>query len=38
VLGVDRYGASAPYKTIYEQFGLTADRLAKVAKKLLMQE
>jgi transketolase len=38
VLGVDRYGASAPYKTIYEQFGLTADRLAKVSKKLLMQE
>ena len=38
VLGVDRYGASAPYKTIYEQFGLTADRLAEVAKKLLVEE
>jgi transketolase len=35
VLGVDRYGASAPYKTIYEQYGLTADRLTIEVKNLL---
>jgi transketolase len=35
VLGIDRYGASAPYKTIYEQYGLTADRLTIEVKNLL---
>ena len=30
VIGIERFGASAPYKTLYEQFGLTAD--AVVAK------
>jgi transketolase len=35
VLGIDCYGASAPYKTIYEQYGLTADRLTIEVKNLL---
>ncbi|WP_285782318.1 transketolase [Microbispora sp. NBRC 16548] len=35
VLGIDHFGASAPYKTIYEQFGLTADRVVAAAKASL---
>ncbi|WP_249345729.1 transketolase [Microbispora sp. H11081] len=35
VLGLDHFGASAPYKTIYEQFGLTADRVVAAAKASL---
>jgi transketolase len=35
VIGVDRFGASAPYKTIFEQYGLTADRVAEKAKSLI---
>lgn len=29
VLGVDRYGASAPYQVIYREYGLTASRIAE---------
>jgi transketolase len=35
VIGLDRYGASAPYETIYEQLGLTAEHLAKKALAML---
>jgi len=35
VLSLEHFGASAPYKTIYEQFGLTADRLVAAAKASL---
>ena len=35
VIGIDRYGASAPYKTIYEHYGLTPERVAAKANKLL---
>jgi len=31
-VGVDRYGASASYQRIYEEFGLTAERVAEAAK------
>lgn len=34
-LGVDRFGASAPYKEIFKHLGLTANRLVEEAKKLL---
>ncbi|MGM0545708.1 MAG: transketolase [Bacteroidota bacterium] len=34
-LGVDRFGASAPYQEIFENFGLTADRLVEEALKLI---
>jgi len=27
IIGLERYGASAPYKTIYEQLGFTTDNL-----------
>ena len=34
-MGIDRYGASAPYQTIYQQFGLTAERVAEQVRALL---
>jgi transketolase len=30
-LGLDHFGASAPYQILYEQFGLTADRAVAAA-------
>ncbi len=35
VLGVDRFGASAPAKTVFEKLGLTVDNTVKLAKELL---
>ena len=35
VIGVDRFGASAPYKVIYEKFGLTPENIAARAQALL---
>ncbi|WP_397351997.1 transketolase [Nonomuraea gerenzanensis] len=35
VVSLEHFGASAPYKTLYEQFGLTADRVAAAAKASL---
>ena len=35
VIGIDRFGASAPYKTIFEHYGLTAQRIAEKAKSLI---
>jgi transketolase len=35
VLGVDRYGVSAPYERIYKEFGLTIGNIVKQAMKLL---
>ncbi len=32
VLGLTRYGASAPYATIYEELGLTVDRVVAASK------
>ena len=34
VLGIDRFGASAPYKDIYTHLGLTVDKLVEAAMKL----
>ena len=34
-IGLDHFGASAPYKTIYEHFGITADAAVEAAKGLL---
>lgn len=34
-IGIDHFGASAPYKTLYDQFGLTADRVVEAVKGLL---
>lgn len=34
-IGVDQFGASAPYQRIYEEYGLTADKVIEAAKSLL---
>ncbi|WP_250574422.1 transketolase [Nonomuraea sediminis] len=34
-VSLEHFGASAPYRTLYEQFGLTADRVAAAAKSSL---
>ena len=34
-VGIDHFGASAPYKTLYEKFGITADRVVEKALGLL---
>jgi len=35
VVGIDHFGASAPYKVLYEKFGITADNVVEKALKLL---
>jgi len=35
ILGINRFGASAPYKTIYEKLGLTVDNITVNARMLL---
>ena len=34
-IGLDHFGASAPYQTLYENFGLTAEAMAAAAQSLL---
>jgi len=34
-IGLDHFGASAPYKTLYEKFGLTVDSLVEKALEVL---
>lgn len=35
ILGIERFGASAPYNTLYEKLGLTVDKLVSSAKSLV---
>jgi len=35
VIGLDHFGASAPYQTLYKEFGLTVDRVVERAESLL---
>jgi transketolase len=35
VLGIERFGASAPYQRIYQELGLTADNVVRKAKELI---
>ena len=35
VLGIERFGASAPYQRIYQELGLTVDNVVRRAKELL---
>jgi transketolase len=35
IIAIDRFGASAPYKRIFQEFGLTAENIVAHAKKLL---
>ncbi|MGH7521531.1 MAG: transketolase [Gemmatimonadales bacterium] len=34
ILGIDRFGESAPYQRIYQEFGLTVDRIVVAAKQV----
>jgi transketolase len=34
-LGLTRFGASAPYKELYEHLGLTVDKIVQTAKRLV---
>ncbi len=34
-IGIDHFGASAPYKTVFEHFGLTVEHVYNQAKALL---
>jgi transketolase len=38
VLGIERFGASAPYKEIYTHLGLTVDKLVETATKLVKSQ
>ncbi len=38
VIGLDHFGASAPYQKLYEEFGLTAARLAESVRTLIARE
>ena len=35
VMGIERFGASAPHKRIFEEFGLTVDNVVRKAKELV---
>ncbi|MDB4880729.1 MAG: transketolase [Gemmatimonadetes bacterium] len=34
VLGIDRYGASAPYETVYSELGITVEKVVEAAAEL----
>jgi len=36
-VGLDRFGASAPYETIYQQLGITAENMVAQAQRLVQQ-
>src|SRR5690606_20734251 len=36
-IGVDRFGASAPYQRIYEEYGLTPEAVIEAARKVMGQ-
>jgi transketolase len=37
VIGLDHFGASAPWKTLYQEFGLTAENVAKTAVEVIQR-
>jgi transketolase len=37
-IGVDKYGASAPYERIYQEYGLTPEHVISAAKKLIKRQ
>ena len=34
-LGIDHYGASAPYQEIYQHFGLTVDHIIQTVERMI---
>jgi transketolase len=37
VLGLERFGASAPYERIYQELGLTVQKVVEAAEKLVIK-
>jgi len=37
IVSIERYGASAPYKTLFEQYNLTPEQIINVSRELLWQ-
>ena len=35
IMGIERFGESAPYQQIYQEFGLTVEDIVKAAKRRL---
>jgi transketolase len=35
IIGIERFGASAPYQRIYKEFGLTVENLVGQAKRVI---
>jgi transketolase len=35
VIGLDHFGASAPYERLYQEFGITADHVVARAREML---
>jgi transketolase len=35
IIGIERFGASAPYKDIYTHLGLTVDKVVDTAKQIV---
>jgi transketolase len=35
VIGIDRFGASAPYEKVYSELGITVDKVVAAAKGLV---
>ena len=38
VLGIDRFGASAPYEKVYDELGLTVDKVVEAAKMVIAEK
>jgi transketolase len=38
VLGIDRFGASAPYEKVYDELGLTVDKIVEAAKMVIAEK
>ena len=36
VMGIDRYGASAPYETIYTELGLTVEKIVHAVQEVMI--
>ena len=35
VIGIEKFGASAPFQKLYEEYGITADAVVAAARNLL---
>ena len=35
IIGIERFGASAPYQELYRQFGITAEKVCEQAARLV---